>query len=128
MNIQITIFIFYLGNHTHQTFGYHRECYPSYTHKKDPQRFQTNFQIKWKLEAADFQSTPRKGSRVPDVASKIISANSVYFLKINALEMLFLFLLPNFSRISRNWEQKYNLQTVERTIQSAICCYKRKFF
>ena len=102
MNIQITIFIFYLGNHTDQTFGYHRECYPSYTHKKDPQRFQTNFQIKRKLEAADFQSTPRKGSRVPDVASKIISANSVYFLKINALEMLFLFLLPNFSRISRN--------------------------
>ena len=72
-------FHFYLGNHTDQTFEYHRECYPSYTYKKDLQGFQTNVQNKRKLEAADFQSTPQKGSRVPDVASKVISAYSVYF-------------------------------------------------
>ena len=61
-------FQFYLGNLPDQTLGYHQKCYSSYTHKKDL-RFQTNFQNKRKLEGANFQSSPRKGSRVLDAIS-----------------------------------------------------------
>ena len=63
-------FHFYLGNLPDKTLGYHWECYSSYTHTKDLQRFQTNVQNKEKPEAADFRSPPRKTSKLSHVASK----------------------------------------------------------
>ena len=63
-NLYNTCFL-YLDEVPKKPYGFHRECYSSYTHKRDLERLQN----KRTAEPDDIQSPPRKSARVPTLSS-----------------------------------------------------------
>ena len=86
--------------------------------------------IRWYSE--DFSSDYIQKRKCLDICDKLIWA--FHFCVCLKRLMLYdcLFLLPllwrNFSGISRNLEQKNDLQTIKQLHNSVICFYKTKFF